>query len=259
MKKILIVLNIIFVLCYSSCFIFLDNDEIIQPSDSCLNIEKNFINMDVLDDYESMTIVYADKLPFYYETRCRAEITPYVLPLFKSGIKTGDLYQKGEVIEDYTIPFDLRVINILDDEILVENLEQTFLTLSLFPYYKIQKTDNIEFSITYLGKNVFVQNYEMQFDITSGKYVFSIRLINSGFVLNQSNLKVSMTYNEEIQGLFVDKNYVFYDNGNPYVIKVFNISGISYIKRIYVDIIREYHGFYEVNGELNGNNVIIRR
>lgn len=258
MKKFFLFFDSLLIVCFSFYLIIsYNNDKNIQTEGTIIaqNVDDDLV---LLNDYKNKDIIYFNEIPYYYEFISQAIIKNYELPYFSNYIRTGDIYLKNQVIENFSIPYNLRVIEILENTILVENLDETFVEFSFLPKFKIKKYSNFSFSIKHLGAIIETENYEFDFNKDSGLYNVTLKILNNGIILNSSTIRINLTYHEEQEGLFIDKSYVYQDNDGDFINKAINIRGVSYYKKVYINILKEYDGYYEISGEVNGNNVIIK-
>lgn len=257
MKKFFFFFDFLLIICFSFYLVIsYNNDKYLQTEGTIItqNIDDDLV---LLDDYKNKDIIYYNEIPYYHEFISQAIIENYELPFFSNSIKTGDIYLKDQVIGNFNIPYNLRVIKILDNTILVENLDNTIVNFTFLPKFKIKNYSNFKFSIKHLGEIIDIEDYEFKFNKDSGLYDATLKMVNNGIILNSATIRINLTYHEEQEGLFVDKSYLYRDNIGNFVYKSVNIRGVNYYKKVYVSILEEYDSYYKISGEVNGNNVII--
>ncbi len=259
MKKVFFFFDFLLIACFFFYLVtfYNNNDKHLQAEGTIItqNIDDDLI---LLNDYKNKDIVYFNEIPYYYESVSEAIIGNDEIPYFSNSIKTGDIYFKDQVIGNFSIPYNLRVIKILGNTILVENLETTIVKFSFFPNFKIKNYSNFTFSIKYLGETIDIEDYTFKFNQDSGLYDVTLKLLNKGTILNSATIRINLEYQEEQKGLFIDKSYIYQDNIGNFVYKSVNIRGAIYYKKVYVNILEEYGSYYKISGELNGNNVVIK-
>ena len=254
MKKIFLFLNFIFLVSFFAYLFIYNNINTDFESKGFLTIDDIGNGFEVLNDYKSKDAVYLNEINYSYYFYLNAIVNNEELPYFSKKIKSGDVYLKGTIIDNFTIPYTLRIIKITKDTILVENLEKTFLNFSIFPNFKIYDYSNFDF----LDLSNEIEDYNIKFNKETGLYDFSVRVFNEGNLLNSSMVYLSVKYHEKRDGLYVKDEYVFQDNIGFFVYKMFVMDKSKYYKKVYVNILDKYNGYYQVSGDLNGNNAIIK-
>ncbi|MGM9858907.1 MAG: hypothetical protein ACI311_06650 [Bacilli bacterium] len=259
MKKVFIVLNIICTICFSSLFTFykdfyktvdqISGDIITQDIDEQLVL---------LKEYDSRDKVYLNSLPYQNEFVTKVKINEYSLPITNDSIKGGDIFLKNSCIGDYKVTYDLRIMEIYNDHVIVENLEETYLEISYMPHYKIDNFDNFTFTLKYIADNPRMVKKDCYFDTVKGMYVIKLTIANNGKILSYSTARVTISYGMTIEGLYINQKYVYQDDDGTFVYKVINLKGTEYYSKIYIDIIDSYNDYFKIQGEINGNNVIVR-
>lgn len=258
MKRIFLFLNLIFIICFSSYSVIEYNKKDKLQVEGTIITQKNNNDLVLLNNYKNKDIIYHNEILYYYEFVSHAEISCYELPCFSKDIKVGDILLENCVIEEYIIPYNLRVFKIMNDKIIVEKLDTTVVCFSFFPISKIQDYSNFDISIKYaINFNIEINYYDFKFNKDSGLYDVKINISNNGEIINLSNIRVYLTYHEKKEGLFINKSYLYQDNVGNYINKLINIRGTDYYKKIYVNVLEGFGNYYKISGDVNGNNVII--
>lgn len=231
---------------------------IVDNSDNYIIQSEEIEDVYFLGDYISKDVVYEDELTFSNKYTGVITMPIETIELSLSGYISGDILEKGKVINDYVIPYDLRIREIGDGYIVVDNLEETKIYMHFLPSFKIENINNLSINAKYYSAYLDIVDINFYFDTSLGEYAVELKVNNEGDILNFAKVSVYVDYIKYIDGLFVNSSYLYNDQLGDYVYKVINIKGIEFYKRIDVTILDIESGFSKIEGDLNDGNVIIQ-
>ena len=259
MKKFLVFINVIFIIASSMLFVATNNvSNNIGGSNQHVVQTEDLKDVYPLCDFISEDYVYEDELLFSSFYMGNFDIPTATIDLSLSNYRTGDILKKGQVINEYVIPYDLIIVEIYDDHIVVNNLDETKVHLDFLPSFKIESDSNISINIRNPRTSFNLFDCDFHFDSTIGKYSVEMKVDNDGKYINHETVIVDVNYIKHIDGLFVVNSYIYHDQLGDYVYKVIDIKGKDFYKKVYITVLENQGDFTKIEGDINGNNIIVK-
>jgi hypothetical protein len=258
MKKALLFLNMLFLVLFLaiSPISFFFTGVVSVENDNQIVERPISDDYSLLINYVSQSTVYKDKIGYNTTIRRTASMPLETLSLYSEDLKIGDIIEKDEVINNFVVPYDMRIRSINGNQMVVENLSKTYIDFPFSPTYKVYDQQNLSFSVKYFGKNFEVLDYSVNYSTLDGGYLISLHVKNGGYLLNGADCTVTVVYALNLEGLFVESSYIYGDGTEFFVYKLFNINRVDYYKKIKVEILDVIGTYSKVSGALNEKNVI---
>lgn len=210
-----------------------------------------------LEDYKEKTRVMADYLNVSYDRYSRIVIPRTDLDFNSDKLILGLVYQKGTVVDNWTVPFNLRIYAKDGQRITVEKLDETYTVMPFLPQVMFDSFDNLHFIIS--RKALLSTDYDYEYSTEAGKFIFNVRFQNSsGKLLNGEKQLVTLEYGRTMPGIFIPTAFCLKEENTYYVYKVVTLNRKTYYKKIEVKLLKTFEGFCQIAGPLNADNIIVR-
>lgn len=254
MKKVLIIINLVFMATFT--FLLskqLSSNNSANLSDIIVAPFKEFDGKTLLENYEYKGKVKNGEIKLKEKYFSHLNIPQEFLIFDTTGLKNGNILNNGSVVNNFTIPFKLRIRKIMENGALVDNIGEAEL---LFNFVPKKPLDPEDLKISYREK--VLESFKMEFDYEKGVYLVKVLFPVGGGTFENGLYELEAEYTIKKEGLFILKDMVYYDAGGSFVYKIYLLRGYEYYSKVYTEIIDEYENYFSIQGGISDKNTIVK-
>lgn len=225
--------------------------------DSYSGLDSSYI---LIDSYDyKFDFIRSEKVTTTHYAFDYAKIVNETIYMDTSNIKAipGTIFKIGDQIGNFTFPYLGRLLRINNDNILIENLNETTLITQYRLYLSPPSVEDFAFQVNYMFKTIGIYSIITSYDSNSSFYNFKIYINNSdGFIINNASCNIFIKRTINYPGLMVLTDTIQKDGEHQYLRKVTVIKNKTYYQQIDIRVLEQIDNYSVIEGNIKAGNKV---